>query len=234
MPSYEKSRACKTCELEFVELSRINNEAHSDDCKLHAVRVSVLSNSMLIGSAKLENYLSDVIGDWASQVNASQLRTDELPLTIRARFFNQSDVLGTYSSYFQTHDEIALARKTITLMSRDRTDSAGTEPRPRIYANWILEGCKYPSPDNLRHLFRRLGVNDLFKELNVLARRDVELTIRSFNDLRSELAHQGNVSGVTYQDVSDKLEEALEVVHLIDQVLFKEIGEIGGNLLWTT
>jgi hypothetical protein len=187
-----------------------------------------------MASAKVENYLSDLIGDWTKRVNASDLPTSELPVEIRARFFNQADVLSAYSGYFVTRDEHALAKRIIGFMTRDRKDFlAGTQPRPRLYASWILDSCKYPSPENLRHLFRRLGVSDVFHELNALAEKDVEMSVRSFNDLRSELAHQGNVAGVTHGDVVEKLAQEQELVRLLDQVAFARIGEIGGHSLWT-
>ncbi len=233
MGNYVKSAACKRCDSDLAELLQIVDQAHSERCQLHGVRTSVLASSMLMASAKVENYLSELIGDWTDCVNASALPTCELPPAVRARFFNQSDLLGAYTSFAMTRDEHALVRKVIEFMGRDHKNFfAGTEPRPRLYSNWILAGCKYPSPDNLKSLFRRLGISDVFAELQSCARKDVEMSIRSFNDLRSALAHQGDVPGMTRGDVDAKLIEVQEFVGLLDQISFTSFGEISGHSLW--
>jgi hypothetical protein len=56
---------------------------------------------------------------------------------------------------------------------------------PTLNAKQIHTDKKYPSPDNIKRLFNRLGIDKVFDKLNAKAKADVKANLQSFNDIRT-------------------------------------------------
>lgn len=235
MPRYLKSRARKTFDTEIAEAFRAIRSAFSNACRIEAVRVYVLSNAMLVGSAKLESYVEDLISDWVARVNASGLQTSHLPPAIRARFFSQQSVVAAFQHYVIRGDEGELNARVSDLVNgniaRFLVDG---HPCPTLTASWLLHERKYPSPENWLRLFRRLGVPNVLNLVNAEAKADVAAMLVSFNDLRTVLAHQGIPPGLNVDDIRKRLRDIVRVVGWLDRVSFRQFGFVGTQNLWTT
>ena len=234
MPRYLKSRARQTFENEIGAVLRTVRQAFSANCPAPEVRVFVLSNAMLMGSAKLESYVEDLVSDWVTRVNAARLNSHAIPTALRSHFFSQQSVTASYQRFAVYGDEHALNTRVVGLLNSHQSRFLiDGQPLPLLNSGWILHERKYPSPDNWVVLFRRLGIAQVFHLLNAEAGRDVKLILTSYNDLRSALAHEGIPPGLSAQDIRLRLSDIGKLVSWLDRVFFRSLGRAGGIDVWT-
>jgi hypothetical protein len=101
-------------------------------------------------------------------------------------------------------------------------------PLPAFSIASVYADRKYPSPKNLRRLFNRLGLPNIFALLNRLARRDTEALLTSFNDLRTEMAHSGMPVGLSSGDIRHRIKDVQLVVGCIDRTFYSHVcGPVG-------
>ena len=97
----------------------------------------------------------------------------------------------------------------------------------------MYSDVKYPSTKNLRKLFRRLGIDPVFDRLNAVAKRDVESLLTSFNDVRTEMAHQGMPIGMSVGDIKARINDISLVVGYIDRLFYSHVSKTTGVVCWT-
>jgi hypothetical protein len=222
--AYICSRARKQFETEVSHLLDTVREAHSRQCSSTAVREFALCSAVLLCSAKLESYIEDLLADWGNSVNAKGVMTDRLPRSTRAFFLTQTALTAAYRKYLVDDDEGALLSKLETLIAQNHFEVAiDSRPMPRFAIGAIIAGRKYPSPKNLRRLFNRFGVPDVFQILNRIAKRDAEALLTSFNDLRNEMAHVGMPVGLSAGDIKQRIRDMKVVVGCIDRVFYSRV-----------
>ncbi|MBC7837677.1 MAG: hypothetical protein H7Y39_03410 [Nitrospiraceae bacterium] len=88
-------------------------------------------------------------------------------------------------------------------------------------ASVLVESKGYPSSENLKIVFHKLGVS-IFTECNRKMRTDVAALIDSIGDLRSEMAHLGVPSGITENDVEKKIKDLRNIVVTIDRIVHEQ------------
>lgn len=96
----------------------------------------------------------------------------------------------------------------------------------------IYAKLKYPSEDNLKKLFHRLGVENVFARLSAQLKQDAIALLQSLGSLRTQLAHTGTVPGVSCKDVRDRLLDAERFVGAIDRLMFKITASNAGLPIW--
>ncbi|MBV9788968.1 MAG: hypothetical protein JOZ51_12375 [Chloroflexi bacterium] len=232
---YTKSRARKAFDIEVDELIKVIREAHSRKCNLPNVRSHVLCSAVMLCSAKVEVYLEDVISDWINLINASGIRTDQLPRNFRAYYLNNSSTVSLYKSFFASNDEVDFLKKLSNTLGQDfRQVAIDGVNVPVLQTRYIYADKKYPSPDNMKHLFNRLGISDIFSQLNKSARTDLKAVLVSFNDIRTSVAHQGVPVGLTAKDIGLRLKDVKRVVSHIDKILYFHVVKHTGAICWRT
>jgi hypothetical protein len=232
--AYRRSRARTQFDAEIREILRIVGEAHSKKCSSAAVREYALCNAILLTSAKLESYLEDLVADWAASIRSKGITTERLPRRTRAFLLNQPTIISAYRRFFAEEDEAALLTKIETTIAQAQYEFAlDGRGLPVFHAKVLYADRKYPSPKNLRRLFDRLGIENIFIELNKLAKRDAEGMLTSFNDLRTELAHVGMPVGVPATDIKNRIRDTAAMVGYIDRVFFRSVRASVGSDCWT-
>jgi hypothetical protein len=232
---YTKSQARKTFDVEIDKMISVikttfSNIAISTDTKQY-----VLSCCVMLGTAKIEVYIEDFFDTWVSKINSTPLTASHLPNNLKALYINQPFlnngfkkliVENSESKYF---DSIAdqLGNSSFHL-----TDL--TKPLPRLDAKRIYSKKKYPSPENVEALFKRIGINKVFNELNKSAHADLENVLKSFNDIRTSVAHDGIPVGINDTDIIINLKQIKHLIYHIDKTLFKHINKHTTNATWTT
>jgi len=103
---------------------------------------------------------------------------------------------------------------------------------PAFQVMRFYTGVKYPSPKNLRRLFRRLGIDPLFSGLSAIAKRDVESLLTSFNDVRTEMAHEGMPVGLSVGDIKMRIKDIALVVGYIDRLFYNHVRKTTGPACW--
>lgn len=232
---YTKSQARKTFDAEIDKMisvikSTFNNTAISSDTKQY-----VLSCCVMLGTAKIEVYIEDFFDAWVGKINTTALTSSNLPNNLKALYINQPFLNNGFknliienseSKYFDTvADQLGNSNFHLTDL---------TKPLPRLDARRIYQNKKYPSPDNVETLFKRIGINKVFNELNKSAQADLKNVLKSFNDIRTSVAHDGIPVGINNTDIINNLKQIKHLLYHIDKTLFKHINKHTTNATWTT
>lgn len=83
----------------------------------------------------------------------------------------------------------------------------------------IVGNRKYPSVKNIKAIFNRIGVPNIFHRLNAITKRDSEKVLQSFLDIRQAIAHQ-SPPNLTYPDVRSYIRNVQGIVRALDRILY--------------
>jgi len=234
--AYVYSRARKRFNAEVKDLLVSTREAESPLCTSARVRDLAHGSAVILTSAKVESYLEDLILDWGKAINSTGILAGTLPKQTRAFLLNGSSVRAAYRKLFLLeHGEknfLELIGQHIGPSGEYRF-AIGTTAISPTSINLILKDVKYPSEENLNKLFFRCGITALFTSLNTVAKRDVLPLLKSFNDVRTELAHEGLPVGINGKDVRERIRDIAAVVGYIDRAFYKHTTKLFGPSSWT-
>jgi hypothetical protein len=231
---YHYSRARKQLIADLGTIKTVLSDAYSAKCSSVTVREFALCSAVVLTSAKVETYLETLVADWGKAVLAAGLKTDALHPHTRAFLLNEPSVESIYKKLGLDGNEgefiPALARILGTPLFSFSKNGENIPPFQiaRVYSN-----VKYPSPKNFRKLFRRLGIDPVFAKLNAIAKRDVESLLTSFNDVRTEMAHQGMPVGMTVGDIKARIKDVSLVVGYVDRLFYSQVCKTVGVHCWT-
>ena len=91
---------------------------------------------------------------------------------------------------------------------------------------------KYPSVKNLKILYIRIGINDIFNEVARRGQKDYKSQLESFLSIREAIAHQ-EAPVMTFQDVERHLDNLIDFINKIDRVVYSHITKISGEGYWS-
>ena len=230
---YRRSRARKQFEGDIRRILATISEAYSKECSSTAVREFALCSGVLLSSAKLESYIEDLLADWGSSIRLQRVATDKLPRRARAFLLNQPAIAAAYRKYVAEDDEESLLSKLESSIGQGHYDFAiDGRTLPAFRPEMLYADRKYPSPKNLRRLFKRFGVVDFFSEMNRLSKRDIEALLTSFNDLRTELGHVGMPVGQSVNDIKQRIRDIKLVVAYVDRMFYSKVRSTVGSNCW--
>jgi hypothetical protein len=230
---YLVSSSRNTTKLEFKEIkSRIRKSQNKSIDP--AIREYVVAASIFLAHAILENYISDIFSSFASAIQSSPIKGGEIPDALRAHLFlSKIDKTKIYGSAVGIHAE----SESLTSLSNALKNSAGTVVDDaktifRFYGKDIYTNHKYPSADNLKKIFQRIGEPKIFQQLDIVIKRDSRSLLESMGSLRTQLAHTGQLPGVSPSDVVAKIVDLEVFVSALDRVMHKIIARSFGQAIW--
>lgn len=231
---YTRSRARKQFDADVSLLLQTVRIAYGRQCSSSAVREYALFSAVLLCSARLESYIEDLLTDWARSIRAQGVTTDKLPRRLRAYLLTQPTITAAYRKSLAENDETLLLSKLELLIGQTNYEFAlDGRPLPNFPASLLYSDRKYPSPKNLKRLFNRFGLSNVFHSLNKLAKRDTEAILTSFNDLRTEMAHVGMPVGLSVLDIKTKILDIKFLVSSIDRMFYSQVISSVGFRCWT-
>lgn len=231
---YTKSQARKTFDSEIDKMISVIKTTFANKGILVVTRQYVLSCCVMLGTAKIEVYIEDFIDAWVSKINATPLTSSHLPNNLKALYINQPFLNNGFKKLIVDNSESKYFESVAGQLNNDifqLTDL--TKPIPTLDSKKIYQNKKYPSPDNINILFKRIGINKIFSELNKSAKADLKNVLTSFNDIRTTIAHDGIPVGVNDKDIIEKLKQIKNLVFHIDKILFKHINHHTTNATWS-
>src|SRR5262249_9347045 len=103
------------------------------------------------------------------------LIVSNLPKNLRVLYFNQSFIGKAYKKLLNENNESGF----IDLMAHELSNqyfclTDESKPLPVLYANHIYNNKKYPSPENVKAMFKRIGFKNIFSCCNKSAKADIE------------------------------------------------------------
>jgi len=221
MMPYKKSKARKTLQLEFKGISERLRAVQRGSID-QGVKEYVLAASIFLAHASLENYISDVFSDSAKGIQSVAKKGGDLPDNLRSHLFlHNLNKVKIYGAAIGLNSE----KEAIESLNNSLKGYAGAvvdNSRDIFILNGkhIYTNYKYPSKDNLIRVFERVGVNKIFKVLSARMKRDSAAVLESIGDLRTQLAHTGQIPGISAKDIINRIGDVESFVGAMDRVLY--------------
>ncbi|MNM88303.1 hypothetical protein D3C76_828700 [compost metagenome] len=230
---YSISAARATTKLDFKEIkSRIRK---SQNKKIEpTIREYVIAASIFLAHATLENYISDIFSSFANGLQSLPIKGSQIPENLQAHLFlNKIDKTKIYGTAIGTHSEV----ESLTSISKSLKTHAGTVVDNsttifRFTGKDIFTNHKYPSVDNIKKIFQRIGEPKIFTKLDIVLKSNSQSLLESLGSLRTQLAHTGQIPGVSPADVIKRIEDVEQFISAIDRVMYKLVTTFSDQKTW--
>jgi hypothetical protein len=232
---YTKSKARKTFDAEIDGLISVLRETRSSKYIPPSVKTHVLCSVVMLCTAKMEVFFEDFINDWITAINVNKSLSSKLPKNLRAFYLNSAHLLSIYKGVIIQNDENDfLSKLSKTFEAEFYKLAFDSYQIPELKPKLIYSGKKYPSPDNIKQLFNRIGISDILLEINKSAKKDMKSKLISLNDVRTSIAHEGIPVGINIKDIKSILFDAKSIIYHIDRVLNRHVILHTGINSWIT
>ena len=179
--------------------------------------------------ARLEEYLKDVISDWLFSAIEKKHFAVSLPEDLRWFCVSKAH-LAHYKNFINLPDEIQLLEGLKRKPQNGLLDDSGSI-EGRLDPLVVVGDRKYPSVKNIRQLFVRIGLRNLWDMVNRRTRRDFAFVLQSFLDVREAIAHQAPPP-LTFVDVRSHIRNVQSFVNAVDRILYSHVLRHHGRKCW--
>ena len=210
---------------------RIIKEAKKNNDLTNELKESVLASSVFQVSSAIENYLKDIISNWIIEIKKAPAKKVSIPKEINAIFLLKT-MQDTYNDFLvnKTGEIEAIKKMTHDL---NNINMASSQNILQILSETkLVDDRKYPSEKNLPILFYRIGIKNVFDEIQKITKAPSKMQFRSFMDIRTSIAHSNNCNGLTAEDVINKLNDIKKIIYSIDRILFKHFHKNSPSNCW--
>jgi len=230
--SYKKSKARKEFEVTSNELISMAKQVSYKRANLsYEHKNMIFQSSIVLLCSSLEEYLRLFIENLFFSYKTNKAKLSEIPQNLRtfALFQKQKTI---FENYIYARDEV----KTLEKLKVSNKDLYSVIDDDIILLNQIdskivVNDRKYPSPKNLKILYNRLGVNNIFNETNKTGKKNYEFQLRSFLDIRETIAHQESTD-LTIDDIKRNFENIRDFLDKLDRVSYKYVCRYSGHKFW--
>jgi len=219
---YSPSRARRDFETWLSKALTLVVEARQQAGKNSIVRDSILCASIFLTHARFENYFMDVVSFAVTKLNEKNLACKSLPGRLRAAHLLSQMPHPALKRYYIQSDEKALLDDLHDKVGKADWAWGSSNHKGSLDVSVIMGSNGYPSSDNLKKVFHKLGVQ-IFDECGRRMRTDVKALIDGIGDLRNEMAHLGLPPAMTEQDVEMKLKDLGRTVEAIDRAVHERL-----------
>lgn len=196
------------------------------------LKILVFQAVLVLLSSNVEEYHKHIIEDWFYQLRNQNAQMGKVPINTRMLGLLKSTESGVKEYLFKKTNERASIEnfnKGRTTMSKYLND---TEVFDMSYLHSTVCGDKkYPSQENIKTLYNRIGIPNIFERINAKAHKDYKPSLKSFTDIRESIAHTGS-GAVTYEDVRNQKNFICEFIYMLDKELYCQCCAISGSQYW--
>lgn len=229
---YTKSRARQEFESKSKKLVSLARQISYKNVALsYEHKNLIFQSTMVLLCSSLEEYLRVFVEDMFFSYKSQGATLSNIHVNPRtyALFHRQRAI---YESYIHNRDE----GKTLDKLNvtNDHLYSVVDETQTllnQIDPKTVVNDKKYPSPKNLKILFNRIGIKNIFNETERIGRKDYELILRSFLDVRETIAHQESTD-LTFEDVKRNFKNISDLLDKLDRASFKHVCHVSGQKYW--
>lgn len=218
--SYRCSRARREFELQLDQSIQELNPLYKYAIKSGGgAGGRLLAAYYVFAFAQLEVYIKSFVEDSIAALITSSPTFDKWPDLMMGYLLHRIDSLGAdYQRFSVSEDEGAILEKVAKTARKIAAWGGGGTAPTSIDASAFLEKRKYPSPKNLPQLFRRLGIKQIWAVVSANGKMNSELILKSLNDLRTGIAHEGKVPpGFSLEDFKNSLGQMRRFVAALDR-----------------
>jgi hypothetical protein len=190
----------------------------------------IYQSCIVLLSSSFEQYLKELIEDLFFNYRAKGASLLELPNNTRTfSLFRRHRTV--FESFINNRDEAAVLEKLNVTNSYYSIINGSVPFTNHIDPKDIVNDKKYPSPKNLKILFNRIGVKNIFNLINRAGGKDYELILRSFLDIRETIAHQESTD-LTFEDVRRNFTNIVDLIDKLDRATFMQVCKTSGMKFW--
>lgn len=194
------------------------------------VRDMTYQSAIFQASATFEEYLKQVFDHWLFESRQRSHASSHLPSRVRYAYLGRE--FSKFFSRFQHEgDEKVLAEKIESKVEIIEFAVGRALIPNHITGSLAYHESKYPSPKNIRKIYSRIGVDNIFGLLSQKMQTDAELRLQSFNDIRTAIAH-GFPPGLTIEDVKRSLDDITMFIGALDRLNHSHFSKYFGGGVW--
>lgn len=232
--SYSKSKARNNLQTVYSNIAARLKTAENRNIDPY-LREYVVAAAIFLAHAEIENFISDLFSAFSSAAQENRTNGSSLPEELQSHLFltksNAKVIFAKYMAGNSEKDLIKAFSKVLRGMPGTIIND-GTPSMMPFTGSDIYTSLKYPSADNLRRLFFRVGVDDIFTALNAQLKEDSAALLGSLGSLRTQLAHTGTLPGISCGDVRERLGAIERFVGALDRQMFKVTSSAFGTAVW--
>lgn len=231
--SYSKSRSRISFENQHKKLHNLAKKISYKSQKLdYDYKNLIFQSSIFLLSAAVEEYMKNIIQDWVYELKNKNATNIDLPSNVRTLFILHNQLTHIANYNYQKDDKKILKALNHSNNYYNITDDSRAIPHYFSY-EFIIGGKKYPSVENIKALFLRVGIPDILDIISRKANRDFKNQLESFLNVREAIAHQ-IAPNLTFNDVGRHFDNIYMFVNLIDRQLFRHIIACSNPKYWPT
>lgn len=196
------------------------------------LKILVYQAVLVLLSSNVEEYHRHVIEDWFYQMRCQGALMDKVPLNTRMLGLLKSTEAGVKEYLYKKASEKNSIENFITnksMLTKLLDDSEVFDIEYLHAKVWCDK--KYPSQDNIKILYNRIGIPDIFERIHAKTHKNYKPLLKSFNDIRSSIAHTGSGS-ITYEDIKTQKNFICELIYILDKELYCHCCSISGSQYW--
>lgn len=232
---YKTSRARRNLQIAYVDIDarlRAVNNSRVDP----QIRDYVIAAAIFLAHAELENFIADIFSGFATGAQAIATKGSQLPGELQSHLFlSKANAQTIFGKYVANNSEKELLKSfMVALRGLAGTIVNDSVPLAPFTGRDIYVTQKYPSEDNLKKLFYRIGIDKIFDKLNSQLKQDSTALLESLSSLRTQLAHTGALPGVSCSDVRDRIRDTERFVGAMDRLIYKSMSSKFGSTVWAS
>lgn len=228
---YHKSQARIDFDAGTLSLKQVAKKVSYKSSPLnYDQKLLIFQSTMFLMSAKMEEYTKTLIERLIFNYKSNKALIREIPENIRTKALIDNQ-LNHYKNYnFNSDERKLLAKINCKKNYYDVLDLTKTVSNS-INSNSILSTNKYPSVKNMKILYFRIGIDNIFNEIAKRGKKDYVSQLESFLSIREAIAHQ-EAPVMTFSDVERHLNNLIDIINRIDRVVYSHINKISGSKYW--
>lgn len=228
--AYSKSRARVEFETGSKSLTLLARTiSYKSSALSYEHKLMIYQSSIFLLSAKIEEYTKTLIEDIFFKYRSQNALLTAIPNNIKTK-----TLVDYQFSHYKNFNYNADERKLLDKLSIDKSVYSlinGLNVNNALNASIIIATNKYPSVKNLKILYHRIGISDIFTEIAKRARRDFIPLLDSFLSIREAIAHQG-APPITFVDLKRQFENIIDLINYIDRIVYSHIISSSGQDYW--
>ena len=194
-----------------------------------SVEQMVMQAAIFKTSASIEEYLNTSITDWLNLADCAANNSSSLPDNVRWTIISKTH-LQSYKNFIYQPNE----KKLFASLGAAYCNTLLIDSNPlggKIITNIVTGDRKYPSVKNVKSLYFRIGISDIFQKANQVTRKNIDNILKSFLSIREAIAHQ-SPPNITYTDTKRHLKNMQSFIGGLDRVLHSHVIKHHGSACW--
>ena len=230
--AYSKSKARKEFESTLDELLSLSRGISYQKFKLsYAHKNLIYQSSIVLLSSAIEEYLRVFVEDLFYSYKLKNATLSQIHASSRSfSLFNNQRAF--YEAFIHTRDEpkilerLDIKNSCFTVINDNETFINQVDSKKIVFDK------KYPSVKNIKILYNRLGIKNVFGIINPKGGKDYAFILTSFLDIRETIAHQESTD-LTFNDVKRNFFYIGELINQLDRVSYSMVCSTSGKKFWT-